>query len=138
MYKYDIMVEWRYHMSETILSDSEKQESNQIWGNDYCYKDVKLSVSGIINDKVETINYEFKNGKGSVEGDDMAMFMLKSAMEENAPVGPVGEKLDRDLNNPLAMLFLLKSDEIFQSDVKVELISGDMPEASDIPDGAIA
>ena len=102
------------------------------------YKDVKFSVSGIINGQTKTIIYELKKGKGSVSGDDAALFMLKSAMERPTPIGPVGEYYNRDINNPLAMLFVLNSDEIFQSNIKVELISGIMPEASVVPDGAIA
>ena len=101
------------------------------------YQDVKFSVSGIINGQLETINYEFKKGKGSVDGDDMAMFMLETAMKRTTPIGPVAEYLARDFNNPLAMLFILESDEIFQSNIKVKLISGVLPEASVAPDDAI-
>ena len=98
-----------------------------------------FSVTGTINGETETINYKFENGKGSVScSGNMSMFKLKTAMEYNAPIGPVGELLSRDINNPLAMLCILVSNEIFESDIKVHKISGTMPEASKTPEGAIA
>ena len=101
------------------------------------YEDVKFSVTGEINGETDEIVYEYKDKKGHADGGKMSMFMLKCALERITSVGPVGMYMDRDINNPLAMLFILNSKEIFQKVLEVKLISGTMPVAPAVPEGAI-
>ena len=101
------------------------------------HKSVKFLVEGKINNKIEKVIYEYKHKKGNINGDPMSMFMLQSALERKTPVGPVGMYLERNINDPLAMLSILTSDEIFEQVINVELISGEMPVAPELPKGAI-
>ena len=72
------------------------------------------------------------NGHGVVSGDEMAMFMFKCALERNAPVGPVGQYMDRDIDEPISALFMMM--ECFEKIVKSD---GELPTASPIPNGVI-
>ena len=101
------------------------------------YKNVKFLVVGTINGKVEVIIYEYKHRRGKAIVGRLGEFMLKNALERITPVGPQGMYLKRNINDPLAMLSILTSDEIFEEVIKVDLISGVMPEAPDVPEGAI-
>ena len=101
------------------------------------YKDVEFSITGLINGEKEIAIYKYKKGKGEIKADAQIEFLLRSALERSTPVGPVGEPLKRDINNPLAMLFILNSNEIFDTVIKIELISGTMPKAANVPRGAI-
>ena len=91
-----------------------------------------FKITGKINGEIETITYNWNNGLGSIEGDAMVMFMVKCDMELNTPVGPVGQYLERDINEPLSALFMIREcfDEIIECD-------GNIPEAEKIPPGAI-
>lgn len=91
-----------------------------------------FTVIGIINGEEEKLTYEIENGCGVVSGDELAMFMFQLVMERKTPVGPVGQYMNRDINEPLAVLFMMK--ECFESIVSCD---GDVPVASAIPDGAI-
>ena len=101
------------------------------------YNDVEFSITGIINGEVETVTYRYKDGKGTIEADEMIEFLLPALFAKPIPVGPVGQYLDRDINNPLAMLCMLKSDELFKTTPEIKLISGTMPTAAEVPNGAI-
>lgn len=91
-----------------------------------------FKITGKINGEIESITYNWKNGRGSIEGDTMVMFMMKGEMELNTPVGPVGQYMERDINDPLSALFMIREcfDEIISSE-------GSIPEAEHIPPGAI-
>lgn len=91
-----------------------------------------FKVTGLINGEEESLTYEFKNGHGYVSGGDMAMFMFNCAMESNAPIGPVGQYMDRDVDEPLAALCMMM--ECFQKVISTE---GDLPSADSIPEGSI-
>lgn len=101
------------------------------------FDDVEFRVTGIINGVEESIDYKFKDGFGTVAGGKMSMFMLDFALKDESPIGPVGEYVDRDINNPLSMIFILNSKEVFEKVIKVEIVSGTMPEASPIPKDSI-
>lgn len=91
-----------------------------------------FTITGIINGESEKLSYDIKDGHGVISGDDMAMFMFKCALERNTPTGPVGQYLDRDIDQPISALFMIM--ECFEKIVNYE---GDLPTASSIPNGAI-
>ena len=91
-----------------------------------------FSVRGIINGEQESVSYFWENGVGRLEGDPMVVFLMEGALMDTTPVGPIGQYLDRDINDPLAALCMIE--ECFQ---KVLSYEGEIPQASDIPDGMI-
>lgn len=91
-----------------------------------------FKITGKINGEIESLSYDHKNGHGHVTGGEMAMFLFDYSLHRQTPVGPVGQYMDRDINEPLAALFMMK--ECFQEIISAE---GDLPCAEDIPDGAI-
>ena len=101
-------------------------------------KDVEFSVTGIIKGEEETVIYRFKKNKGTIECNDNVKSLVDKALKSKKSVGPVGQYMDRDINNPLAMLFILNSNEIFETIKRVEPISGTMPVAARTPKGSIS
>lgn len=91
-----------------------------------------FTITGVINGEYEKLTYDIENGRGVVSGDEMAMFMFKCASERITPVGPVGQYMERDINEPLSALFMMR--ECFE---KVESYDGELPNAESIPEGAI-
>ena len=91
-----------------------------------------FTITGIIAGEQEYITYHWNNGVGSYEGSPLAAFLLEGAQERTSPVGPVGQPLDRDINDPVAALFMIR--ECFD---RVLTCEGDIPQAAPIPDGAI-
>lgn len=90
-----------------------------------------FKITGTINGEKESLVYEFENGHGVVTGDEMAMFMFRNALERSTPVGPVGQYMDRDSDEPLAALFMMM--ECFQEIISFE---GEPPTAEELPEGA--
>ena len=62
----------------------------------------------------------------------MALFLLRSALEREEPVGPVGPRMERDLDEPLAALYMMM--ECFEEITGWE---GEVPEGEPFPDGAM-
>lgn len=91
-----------------------------------------FSITGIVCGCEETLTYELKDGHGVVIGGPHAMAMLEMGKRLSSAVGPVGQDFDRDLNIPLAALFMMK--ECFS---EVTSYEGDLPVAASIPDDAI-
>lgn len=91
-----------------------------------------FKITGIINGEKESLTYEFLDGHGSISGDEMAMFMLKNSLDRHSPVGPVGQYMERDIDEPLAALFMMM--ECFQEVLNSE---GELPQAGEVPEGAI-
>lgn len=91
-----------------------------------------FKVVGIINGETETIEYSWENGHGSISGDPMIMFLMQNSLERTTPIGPVGQYMDRDIDEPLAALFMIK--ECFETILSCE---GDVPKAAEIPDNSI-
>lgn len=89
-------------------------------------------VIGKINGETESMTYHWDNGKGRVEGGPMAMFLFQSALERTSQTGPVGQWMDRDIDEPLSALFMIQ--ECFEEILSYE---GDLPEAEELPEGAI-
>jgi diphthamide biosynthesis methyltransferase len=92
-----------------------------------------FEIKGIVNKKEQAITYSNESGAGAISGDEMICFIVEDAMKSKIPVGPVGQYMDRDINNPLAVLFVIL--ECFD---KVTAYSGDLPEADEVPEGTIA
>ncbi len=91
-----------------------------------------FSITGIIKGKKETIAYEWKNGVGNISGDVSIMFLMQYELALKSLVGPVGQYVERNLNDPLATLFMIKN--CFEEITEHE---GNLPVAKPIPDGAI-
>jgi len=92
-----------------------------------------FAVEGIIKGSKQKVIYENIDGVGKISGDELICFVVEDEMNDIDTVGPVGQYMDRDINNPLATLFVIKGcfDEILNYE-------GDLPEADPIPNGAIA
>lgn len=90
-----------------------------------------FTISGLINGEQESITYTWENGAGTIEGDPMVMFLMRNSLERKTYVGPVGQPMERDINEPLSVLFMIR--ECFDS---ITSWDGDIPTADSIPDGA--
>ncbi len=80
----------------------------------------------------QKITYEYQDGKGSFYGDKAITFLLQWELDSKSVVGPVGQYMEADINNPLSVVFALR--QCFDS---IEQIEGELPEAEKIPDGSI-
>lgn len=89
-----------------------------------------FTVKGRIRTKTYSVTYD----AGKLTGDRVAVDLVSiTAATIRGPVGPIGTYFEKDyLKEPLAALFIML--EVFD---EVLEISGDMPEADDVPDGAI-
>ena len=92
-----------------------------------------FTITGIINGEQESITYTWENGYGSVDGDPMVMFRMRNSLERETAVGPVGQPMDRDINEPLSALFMIR--ECFDT---ITAWEGDIPKAGSVPEGAIS
>lgn len=91
-----------------------------------------FKVTGKIDGITDYIEYNNENGKGSVTGGRLALFVLDGIVDSITPCGPVGQYMSRDLNIPLAALSMIL--ECFDEIISTE---GDIPKAASIPPGAI-
>ncbi|MGN0114829.1 MAG: hypothetical protein ACI4DY_09645 [Monoglobaceae bacterium] len=89
-------------------------------------------IIGLIDGVEQSIEYTVVNGTGSYKGDLLVDFKMRNALESLAPTGPVGQFLERDLNNPLSAFCMML--ECFDEVIKTE---GNIPTAAELPDGAI-
>ena len=89
-----------------------------------------FTITGLINGESEHITYHWENGHGKLEGDPMIMFLMRNSLDRKRPIGPVGQPLERDINEPLSVLFMIR--ECFDTIVSWE---GDIPEADSTPEG---
>jgi len=91
-----------------------------------------FSIEGTIENKPMEIAYFFENGAGRLEGEPLIVLIVEDALKSVELTGPVGQYLDRDINDPLAVLFVIK--ECFH---EITGFKGNLPEASPMPKGAI-
>ena len=91
-----------------------------------------FTIEGLIYGKQQKISYFHENGKGRFEGDTPAINFVSDALRSNQLTGPVGQYIKRDINSPLAVLFVIK--ECFET---ITAYEGEIPEATLMPDGAI-
>jgi len=97
---------------------------------------MKYSVTGKIGGHTYIVIYsKLPALKPRLTGDDVAVKLIEIRAQalQGSILGPVGMYFDRDyLNDPLAALFVIR--EVFDEIVEA---SGDVPEAPDVPGGAI-
>jgi hypothetical protein len=89
-------------------------------------------IKGLVHGKLQSISYSCENGIGKLAGDPVIVLLVEDAMQSVELTGPVGQYIERDINNPLAVLCVIN--ECFHSITEHE---GELPEADAIPDGAI-
>jgi len=90
-----------------------------------------FSIEGIISNQQQKITYTYESGIGKIDGDLLIMLAVEDAMESSDLTGPVGQYLERDINNPLAVLSVIN--ECFEA---ITGYDGDLPEADPMPEGA--
>jgi len=90
-----------------------------------------FSIEGIINEHQQRISYSMDADKGSLNGDTIIMVAVEDAMNSSELTGPIGQYIERDLNNPIAVLSVIV--ECFDTIIGYE---GDLPEAEPMPEGA--
>lgn len=97
---------------------------------------MKYSVTGRIGKNTYSVTYsKLPALKPKLTGDAVAVSLIqtKAAALNGTLIGPIGMYFEKDyLEEPLAALFVML--EVFD---EVLEISGDVPEADDVPDGAI-
>ena len=91
-----------------------------------------FTITGLINGTSQKIEYFWEDGIGSYKGDILIEFKMKTALESHAPTGPVGQPLERDLDEPLSAFSMMM--ECFDT---IEKIEGQVPPAAQLPDGVI-
>ena len=89
-------------------------------------------IIGKVDGVPQEITYDYNNGKGAIAGDKAITFLLQWELDNKTIVGPVGQYMEADINNPLSVVFVLR--QCFDS---IEQIEGELPEAETIPDGSI-
>ena len=80
-----------------------------------------------------SITYKYENGKGNYICDEEIKMLFEDALKSNETIGPVGQYTERNINNPLSVLFILK-DEIFD---EVNEVKGNTPIAVELKNNVI-
>ena len=90
-----------------------------------------FTVTGNVRGKQYSVTYD----DGRLTGDHIALDIVRiTALTTRGPVGPVGQYTEFDyLAAPLPALFLIMG--VF---TKVDNVTGDVPEADEVPEDAIA
>jgi len=97
-------------------------------------QDYEFEIKGIFSDSVEGyFHYIKQNGKVEYSCSEGVDFLFNYALEKEESIGPVGQYMERDINNPLVVLFILKN-EVFDKIIEVK---GNLPEADEVPPEAI-
>lgn len=93
-----------------------------------------FEIKGIYADNIEGyFHYVKKDAKVEYDCSKGVEFLFNYALESDESIGPVGQYMERDINNPLAVLFMLRN-EVFE---KITETKGELPEADEIPPGSI-
>lgn len=90
-----------------------------------------FTVKGKLLNKPYSITYD----AGRLTGDRLIVDLvnMEARLKEGQPVGPVGQYTDSNhLQDPLSALFIIQ--DVFTS---VDEVTGDIPEADEVPEGAI-
>lgn len=97
-------------------------------------KNYDFEIKGIFSDSIEGyFHYIKKDGKVKYDCSKGVEFLFNYALESNEPIGPVGQYMERDINNPLVVLCIL-TDEVFDKIIETK---GELPEADEIPPDSI-
>ncbi len=89
-------------------------------------------VKGKIDEIEASLEYTWKDGIGSVDGDDIALFMFKTALERERLVGKGIHHLARNINQPLSAFYMMQ--ECFTELIEIK---GDIPKVEALPEGVI-
>lgn len=115
--------------TEKLISDIDKKIEELKNKKDYDFE-----IKGIFSDSIEGyFHYIKKEEKVEYECSKGVEFLFNYALEKEESIGPVGQYMKRDINNPLAVLFILKT-EVFDKIIETK---GELPEADEIPPEAI-
>jgi len=118
-----------YWYTEEIIENENKQLEQLKNKQDY-----EFEIKGIFSDSVEGyFHYIKKDGKAEYSCSAGVDFLFNYALEKKETIGPAGQYMERDINNPLAVLFILKT-EVFDKIIEVK---GQLPEADEVPPEAI-
>ena len=90
-----------------------------------------FSIKGLVHGKSQSISYSHENGVGKLTGDPIIVLLVEDALQSVELTGPVGQYIERDINDPLAVLCVIN--ECFHSITEHE---GELPTAEAMPDGA--
>jgi hypothetical protein len=92
------------------------------------------TVKGKLRGKIYTVTYKKGlTGKVELSGDSIIVKLIEIRAASPRPIGPVGMYFDKDLlKEPLAALFVIL--EVFDEIIEA---TGDVPEAPEIPEGAV-
>ena len=95
---------------------------------------MKFTITGKIRGKEYSITYSKRPLlKATLSGDQLAVdLVLLAANQVGPPVGPVGTDLLRDLNDPIAAVFIIR--EVF---TEITEVVGDVPTISEPDEGNI-
>lgn len=85
-------------------------------------------IKGKIEEEIYELKYDVIDEVATVTGDEVALFIFDIKMKSEDSVGPVGQYMSRDINNPLATLFVML--ECFDEVVGHE---GELPKADVMP-----
>lgn len=97
-------------------------------------QDYDFEIKGIFSNSIEGyFHYIKQNGKVDYSCSEGVDFLFNYALEKKETIGPVGQYMERNINNPLAVLFILKT-EVFDKIIEVK---GELPEADEVPPEAI-
>lgn len=97
-------------------------------------KNYDFEIRGTFSDGVEGyFHYIKRDEKVQYDCSKGVEFLFNYALENNEPIGPVGQYMERDINNPLVVLCILK-DEVFDKIIETK---GELPEVDEIPPDAI-
>jgi len=110
---------------ENIDNKLELLKSNQ---------DYDFEIKGIFSNSVEGyFHYIKQNGKVDYSCSEGIDFLFNYALEKEETIGPVGQYMERNINNPLAVLFIIKT-EVCDKIIEVK---GELPVADEVPPEAI-
>ena len=97
-------------------------------------QDYDFEIKGIFSDSIEGyFHYIKKNDKVEYSCSEGVDLLFNYALEKEETIGPVGQYMERNINNPLAVLFILKT-EVFDKIIEVK---GELPVADEVPPEAI-
>lgn len=91
-----------------------------------------FTVVGKVDGLEQQITYTFIKGKGNLSGDKAILFLVQWELDAKTIVGPVGQYIEADIDNPLSVMFTIRK----CYDV-IESVEGDIPTADKIPEDSI-
>ncbi|GFI04180.1 hypothetical protein IMSAGC005_03032 [Lachnospiraceae bacterium] len=90
-------------------------------------------IKGRIDEIEQKICYEVSFGHGLLTGDEGILFLVNMELDKKTIVGPIGQYVEANIDDPLSVLFVIRDcfDEIVD-------VGGEIPEADTVPEGCIS